>query len=62
MEYQAALAEEWAFLSFGAVTTKTLAGQHTMKVKAFLGDLGPDAVSVELYANGRNGEGPSARR
>ena len=33
-------------------------GQHAFEVEVFLGDLSPDAVRVELYADGVNGDGP----
>ena len=40
------------------MTTETAGGQHTFEVQAYLDDLDPDAVRVELYANGVRGGAP----
>jgi starch phosphorylase len=52
------LAEKWATLRFGEVTVETDGEQHVFEVQVYLQDLDPQAVRVELYANGVNGEDP----
>ena len=53
-----ALAARWDSVRFGARTVETQAGKHVITTKAFLADLAPDWVRVELYADARNGGGP----
>jgi starch phosphorylase len=50
------LAEKWPALRFGAVTVETNATQHVVATEVFFSDVNPDAVRVELYANGAQGE------
>ena len=50
-----ALDQKWATLRFGQVKVETDGGQQAFEVELHLGDLGLDAVCVELYANGGNG-------
>ena len=45
-------------LRFGEVTMKTDGEQHVFEVQVYLQDLDPQAVRVELYANGVNGDDP----
>jgi len=40
------------------VKLETDAGQHVFEVQVYLDDLDPEAVRVELYANGVNGSAP----
>jgi len=51
-----ALQQKWAALRFAEVKVETSGGQHVWEVQAYLDDLDPDAVRVELYADGLNGE------
>ncbi len=48
--WQAELAKHWSALRFGPATAEQQGGQYLFHVQAFLDDLDPDAVSVELYA------------
>ena len=53
--------QQWAALRFGAVTIETDGKHHAFEVQLSVGDLDPEAVRVELYANGVNGDGPVRR-
>jgi starch phosphorylase len=44
---------------FGEVKIETDREQHRFEVQVYFNDLNPSAVCVELYAGGRNGDGPS---
>jgi glycogen phosphorylase len=48
----------WATIHFGEVKFETCGGQHVFEVQTYLGEVDPDSVRVELYANGINGESP----
>jgi glycogen phosphorylase len=52
------LDEEWATLRFGDVTVETTSRLHVFNVPIYIDDLDPEAVRVELYADGANGSGP----
>ena len=52
------LEQKWAALRFGDVKVETNADQHVFEVEVFLDDLDPNAVRVELYADGINGGDP----
>src|ERR1700733_5972044 len=52
MEWRQSLEREWGKLSFGEVKVATDAGRHTFEVHVYLNSLSPDAVRVELYADG----------
>lgn len=49
------LKENWAALRFGDMEIKTDGDRHLFKVQVYLDDLDPEAVHVELYTNGING-------
>jgi starch phosphorylase len=51
-----ALDRKWSGLRFGEVKTRTDDGQHVFEAQVYLDDLDPDAVRVELYADGLDGE------
>jgi len=53
-----ALEQNWSKLRFGEVKVESDAEKHTFEVQVYFGDLDPDAVRVELYANGANGAAP----
>ncbi len=46
------LDQQWSAVKFGAMRIATARDQHTVEVEVFLGDIDPDAVRVELYADG----------
>jgi starch phosphorylase len=50
-----ALEQKWAALRFGEVTVESDAGRHVFEVQAYLDELDPEAVRVELYADGVDG-------
>jgi len=52
------LEQKWAALRFGEVKVATGGGHHVFEVQAYLDDLDPEAVQVELYANGINAAAP----
>ncbi len=52
------LAQKWTALRFGEATIKAQQEGRLHEVDVFLGDLDPQAVRVELYAEGMNGGGP----
>ena len=45
-------------LRFGEVKVQTQGAQHNFEVAVHLHDLNPDWVSIELYANGMDGDKP----
>jgi starch phosphorylase len=52
------LDQKWAALRFGEVKLETDGEQHVFEVQVYLDDLDPEAVRVELYADGGNGTAP----
>ncbi len=46
------LDQGWAGLSFGAVKVETRDGRHHFEIQVQLGQLGPEEVRIELYADG----------
>jgi glycogen phosphorylase len=53
-----ALEQKWSMLRFGDMTVETNEAQHVFEVQLHLNDLDPDAVRVELYADGDKGGTP----
>jgi starch phosphorylase len=56
--WRAEMARLWVGLRFGATTVEPQGERSLFQVQVFLGDLDPDAVTVELYAEAQN-EQPS---
>ena len=54
----ASVEQKWGSLRFGDLRVETNADQHVFEVEVFLNDLDPNAVRVELYADGVNGGAP----
>ena len=52
------VAEHWSKLNFGQILCETVGDFHNFRVQVYLDELEHDAVSVELYAQPRNGEPP----
>jgi starch phosphorylase len=52
------LEEKWATLHFGEMQVESRGGQHVFEIQVYLSDLDPEAVRVELYANGAAGSAP----
>ncbi len=57
VEAQEVLAQKWAAFRLSAVRAETHGDQCVITVEVFLPGVNPDAVRVELYANGANGDG-----
>ncbi len=53
-----ALETAWPALKLSATRLETSAGQHLFEVEAYLDELDPAAVRVELYADGLDGQSP----
>ena len=58
VDWRHALEKAWPALRFGAMKVETNAEQHLFQVQVYLNDLDPNAVRVELYADGVDGEAP----
>jgi starch phosphorylase len=52
------LDEAWPALRFGETKVDSDSDRHAFEVRAYLGELDPDAVAMELYAEGVDGTGP----
>jgi starch phosphorylase len=61
VHWRHALDQKWSSLRFGEVKVETGAEQHVFEVEIYLDDLDPDAVRVELYANGVNAGAPERK-
>jgi starch phosphorylase len=55
--WQDALEQKWAMLHFGEVKVESVKEQYVFEVQVYLGELDPNALRVELYADGVNGDG-----
>ena len=58
VDWQHSLEQKWANLHFGEVKVETRGKQRVFEVQVFLNDLDPQAVGIELYANGVAGSAP----
>ena len=58
LHWRAQLAKHWSALRFGLAIVEQKEGQYLFHVQVFLDDVDPEAVSVELYAEGQNGSAP----
>ena len=58
VDWRHALNQKWSALRFGEVKNETDGEQHVFEVQAYLDDLDPEAVQVELYADGVSGGAP----
>ena len=61
VSWQAELAKHWQKLRFGSATVEQKGKENVFQVQAFLGDLDPESVSMELYSESRNGN-PQVRQ
>ena len=61
VDWQHRLEQKWPALRFGEVNVETRGAQHLFEVQLYLADLDPNAVRVELYADGVMG-GASVRQ
>jgi starch phosphorylase len=58
VDWRHSLDQKWAALHLGEVKAETRGGQHVFEVQAYLQDLDPKAVRVELYADALGAGGP----
>jgi glycogen phosphorylase len=58
VNWRHALEQKWTALRFGEMKVETDGEQHVFEVQVYLDDLDPEAVRVELYADGINGSSP----
>ena len=61
VDWQQSLEERWNTLRLGRVTVKTDKEHHSFEAELFTGELDPDSVQDELYADGVN-EGAPVRQ
>jgi glycogen phosphorylase len=59
LRWQAELTKHWSKLRFGSAAAEQKGGQLHFQIQVFLDELDPDAVSVELYAEARDGDSPA---
>ncbi|MGB2621800.1 MAG: alpha-glucan family phosphorylase [Candidatus Acidiferrum sp.] len=58
LHWQAELSTHWPTLRFGSATLEHSEQKYFFQVQVYLDDLDPEAVTVELYADGQNGDTP----
>jgi starch phosphorylase len=58
LDWQRAVAQHWAAVRFGPLQVETAAEQHVFQLPVYVGELDPDAVRVELYADSVHGDAP----
>jgi starch phosphorylase len=58
VDWRQSLEQKWSALRFGEVKVEARGGRHVFEAQVYLHDLDPDAVRVELYADGVNGGEP----
>jgi glycogen phosphorylase len=58
VDWHHGLAQSWAKLRFGEEKLETRGEQHVFELQVYLGDLDPEAVRIELYADGVTGGAP----
>jgi glycogen phosphorylase len=56
--WQQELARRWSHLRFGDLSVTRDGDEHVFRVPVYLGDLDPDQVHVELYAEAADGAAP----
>jgi glycogen phosphorylase len=58
LRWQAELAKHWSTIRFGSAKVDHHGEHYTFQAQAFVGNLDPEAVMVELFADGQNGGAP----
>jgi starch phosphorylase len=58
LRWRGELQKHWSCLRFGSATVERIDDEYAFQVQAFLDELDPDAVSIELYADEANGDRP----
>jgi starch phosphorylase len=60
--WKESISEQWQNLRFGEMKVDTLNDEHVFEMEVYFSGINPDHVSVELYADGVNGEAPSTQK
>ena len=60
VDWRRELEQKWGRMRFGAIKAETKDGQHVFQVQLCLGDLDPNAVRLELFADGVGGNPATA--
>jgi len=58
VEWRSALEKTWGNLRMGELKIEDKENVHVFEIQVYLNGLSPDAVLLELYADGANGDGP----
>jgi starch phosphorylase len=58
VDSQQAMEKDWPALRIGAMKVEAGGERHAFELEVYLHDLDPNAVRVELYADGIDGDGP----
>jgi starch phosphorylase len=58
VDWRHSLEQKWNSQRFGEVKIETIGEQHMFEVQIYLNGLDPEAVRVELYADGIDGDAP----
>jgi starch phosphorylase len=58
VQWQRAVAGNWAHIRFGQLQVESRNGEHVFEVQVYLDDVNADAVRVELYADPTGGDQP----
>jgi len=58
LQWQGELAKNWPRVRFGSLTSDRQGDRYVFQVQVYLAGLNPEAVRVELYANGPDGGEP----
>jgi len=62
VRWRYALREHWGRIRFTSVHVETSANEHSFMIQVYLDELAPDAVQVEIYADGKADEKPEIHR
>jgi starch phosphorylase len=62
VQWRKSIERHWSTLRFGEVRVETEKGWHVFQVQVYLGDLDPDAIQVELFAEPLDGGEPPVRQ
>jgi starch phosphorylase len=57
-----ALDQKWGSLHFGELKFESIDQYNKIEVQIYFGDLDPDTLQVELFANAIDGKGPLAQK
>jgi starch phosphorylase len=58
VDWTHSMEKEWPAVRFGAMMVETGGEQHVFEIQVYLNDLDPNAVRVDLCADGVKGDGP----